>query len=56
MIAAIDPGAQGAIAMFYKDGQLAYVHDMPLTRLVGGSTTSPTPLECVTTSRAAPRW
>ena len=35
MIAAIDPGVTGAIAMFYKDGQLAYVHDMPLTRLVG---------------------
>ena len=35
MIAAIDPGVTGAIAMFYKDGQLAAIHDMPLGRHIG---------------------
>ena len=35
MIAAIDPGVSGAIALFYDDGKLASVTDMPLLRHVG---------------------
>ena len=44
MIAAIDPGVSGAIALFGDDGMLSFVADMPLIRTSDGSIRSPTPV------------